>query len=120
MTDSLIVTNLRVDTKIGVTEKERAEPQTVLVSFEVFADLAAASRSDDLSQAVDYGTLVPQIAKLVERSENRLLEKLAGDIAGFVEAFGGVSRVTVEIAKVDPPLDEEVERVAVRIEREFA
>jgi FolB domain-containing protein len=117
--DSVRVDDLRVRTRIGVPDEERATPQYVLVSFEVFRDLAAASTTDDLEQTIDYGALVPQVAQLVERAENRLLERLAGDVASLIKRFPGVSGVTVEIAKEAPPLDEEVGRVAVRIERQF-
>lgn len=117
--DSVRVKNLRVPTRIGVTTEERSKPQFVLASVEVFRDLTAASTSDDLAETLDYGTLVPEVAKLIEGSEWQLLEKLAGEIASFVESFGGVSGVTVEIAKESPPLDEEVEAVSVRIERQF-
>jgi dihydroneopterin aldolase len=68
---------------------------------------------------VDYGTLVPEVTRLVESSEAKLLEKLAGDVAGYVEGTGGVTGIRVEIAKVSPPLDEQVDRVSVRIERHF-
>jgi FolB domain-containing protein len=116
--DSLVVKDLRLTTRIGVTAEERADPQTVLVSLEVRLDLSEASRSDDLGHTLDYGELVAQIAQLVEGAENRLLEKLAGDIAACVEGFSGVSGITVEVAKADPPLKEEVERVAVKIKRD--
>src|SRR5687767_7127488 len=108
--DSVRIKDLRVQTRIGVTEEERATPQAVLVSVDVLRDLDDASTSDNLDQTLDYGTLVPEMAKLIERSECKLLEKLAGDIASFVESFGGVTGVTVEIAKESPPLDEEVRR----------
>ena len=117
--DSLRVTDLRVQTRVGVTDEERATPQTVLISFEVFRDMLVASTDDELESTVDYGALVPQIASLVERSEYRLLERLAGEVAAHIKHFPDVTGVTVEIAKENPPLDEEVGRVSVRIERHF-
>lgn len=118
--DSVIVRDLEIDAHVGVTEEERATPQRVLVSLEVFRDLGEASRTDDLERTVDYGSLVPAVARLVEGSRCKLLEKLAGDIAALIERMPGVSGVTVEIAKASPPLREEVGRVSVRIERHFA
>lgn len=117
--DAVVVRDLRVTTHVGVTEEERQVPQDVLVSLEVLTDMAEASRSDDVVQTVDYGVLVHEVAKLIERSENRLLETLAGDIAAFVERISGVTGVTVEVAKADPPVEENVGRIAVRIERKF-
>lgn len=117
--DSLRVTDLRVKTRVGVPDEERARSQTILVSLEIFRDLELASVEDDLTETVDYGELVPQVAQMIERSESRLLEKLAGDVASLIGRFSGVSGVTVEIAKEEPPLEEEVGRVSVRIERHF-
>jgi len=117
--DSVKVTELRASTRIGVTDEERATPQNVIVSLEVFRDLLDASTNDDIESTVDYGTLVPEVAKLIEHSEHRLLERLAGAIASHIKRFPGVTGVTVEIAKESPPLDEEVGRVSVRIERQF-
>lgn len=118
--DSVRVVDLRVRTRVGVGDEERTKPQTVLVSIEVFRDLQEASTTDDLEATVDYGTLVPEVAKLIEQTEARLLERLAGDVASLIERWPGVTGVTVEIAKESPPLDEEVGRVSVRIERRFA
>ena len=117
--DSVKVTDLRVSTRIGVTDEERATPQKVIVSVEVFRDLQDASTNDVIETTVDYGVLVPEIAKLIERSEYRLLERLAGEVADHIKRFSDVTGVTVEIAKESPPLDEEVARVSVRIERRF-
>ena len=117
--DSIRITDLRVQTRVGVPDEERATPQMVRVSIEVFKDLGTAAATDDLDETVDYGALVPQVAGLIESSENRLLEKLAGDVASLIEGFSGVSGVTVEIAKEEPPLDEEIGRVSIRIERQF-
>lgn len=92
-------------------------PQVVVVDVEATTDLQAASDSDDLSDTVDYGTLTVEIAKLVRDHEARLLERLAGAIARLVLDVAGVERVRVQVAKEAPPLEEDLDVVAVRIER---
>lgn len=106
-----------MQTRIGVSAEERSVPQVVVVDVEATTDLQAASDSDDLSDTVDYGTLTVEIAKLVRDHEARLLERLAGAIARLVLDVAGVERVRVQVAKEAPPLEEDLDVVAVRIER---
>jgi dihydroneopterin aldolase len=118
MSDHILVSGLRVETRVGWTSEERAEPQFLLVDLDVETDLAAPSASDDLADTLDYASLVAEVARFVGSREARLLESLAGEIAGIVAAKNGVKRVTVEIAKEVAPVPEEVARVAVRVVRD--
>lgn len=117
MSDHVLVSGLRVRTRVGWSEEERATPQYVVVDLDVERDLAAAAASDDLGDTLDYASLVAEVAAHVEAREVRLLERLAGEIAELVSAKIGVKSVTVEMAKEDVPVPEEVTRVAVRLER---
>ena len=106
-----------MQTHIGVSAEERSVPQVVVVDVEAATDLRAASDSDDLSDTVDYGTLTAEIANLVRNHEARLLERLAGAIAKLVLDVAGVESVGVQVAKEAPPLEEDLDVVAVRIKR---
>lgn len=117
MTDRILVTGLRVETRVGWTAEERAEPQAVLVDLDVETDATPSAESDDLADTVDYATLISEVARYVSAREARLLERLAVEVAEWVSAMKGVKRVSVEIAKEVVPVPEEVGRVAVRVER---
>lgn len=117
MSDRILIRGLRVETRIGWTDEERAEPQTVLVDLDVGIDASAPARSDDLADTVDYGAVISEVAQYVSEREERLLERLAAEVAGIVSAMNGVKSVSVEIAKEVVPVPEEVGRVAVRVER---
>ena len=117
MSDHILVSGLRVETRIGWTAEERATPQFVLVDLDVEADLTPSSGSDDLGDTIDYASVISEVSAYVARQDVRLLERLAGDVAGMVAAMNGVKRVTVEIAKEVVPVPEEVARVAVRVAR---
>lgn len=118
MTDRVMITGLRLATHIGVTDDERAAPQDVLVDVTLEADLAAAGRSDDLSDTVDYAAAVAAIEEVTGAAERNLLEHLAEQIAARMVAISGVSRVTVRVAKASPPLEQDLDRVAIEIERQ--
>jgi dihydroneopterin aldolase len=117
MSDRLLIQGLRVATRVGWTDEERNEPQTVLVDLDVEIDAARSARSDDLADTVDYASVIGEVSRLVASREERLLERLAAEVAEMVSAMNGVKRVSVEIAKEVVPVAEEVGRVAVRVER---
>src|SRR5687768_7549006 len=117
MTDRISITGLKVAAHIGVTEEERARPQTLVVNLELEADLRRAGASDDLDDTVDYDNLATSVAGLIRESETKLVESLAEKVASHVCASKKVDRVTVELMKESPPVAEDVGPIAVRITR---
>lgn len=117
MTGHVLVSGLRVQTRIGWTAEERAKPQVVLIDLDVEVDLEAAALTDDLSGTLDYDTTISEVAAFVRGRETKLLERLASEIGELVSAKNGVKSVSVEIGKEVVPVAEEVARVAVRIAR---
>lgn len=116
MIDRICIRGLRVKTRIGVSERERATPQEVVIHAEMQMDLSRAGRSDDLAHAWDYSTAIAAIAELVESSESKLLEHLAERVAALILS-PGIRAVSVEVMKQSPPLAHTVDGIAVRIER---
>lgn len=118
MTDDLImIKSLRVTTRVGVTEEERAKPRSLTLQIQMATDTSAAGRSDNLSDTIDYAAVIEQIDALATDGEFRLIEHLAEEVASLVAAKKGVRAVTVEVEKDDPPVAADVEAVAVKIER---
>ncbi|MFN2389529.1 MAG: dihydroneopterin aldolase [Actinomycetota bacterium] len=117
MNDRIVVRDLRVPTHIGATEQERATLQEVVVQLEIGIDLRSAGTTDDLTETLDYATVVHEVAALVAAANVRLLENLAEHVAALVLAMSGVRSVVVEVAKASVPVPQDVGTVAVRIER---
>ncbi len=117
MSDRITISGLRVETRIGVTEKERKNPQDVLIDLELISDLSVAGASDALVETIDYDGLVDEVAALVRSSECNLLERLASKVADHVSAKQGVTGVTVRVGKQHVPVDEVVSSISVSIER---
>ncbi len=115
--DSIIVRDLRVKGHVGATEEERSEEQLLLVGIEIALDLRRPGKTDDLNDTVDYGTVTREIEEVVATTTCALLENLAEKIAGHIAAIPGVNGVSVEVAKDAPPIEQDVGRIAVRIER---
>ena len=117
MSDWIIVRGLRVSAHVGVSEKERSRPQVLLVAVEAWRNLSRAANNDQLADTIDYGVLVQDLTGLVAAIEARLLERVAGLVCDHVLSLPEVSKVVVEIAKESPPVDEQLDYLAVRIER---
>ena len=115
--DRVVVQDLRLPAHIGWTSAERSTPQDVFVTAEMVADLSLAGSSDNLEDTVDYHAAVRTISELVRSSGSKLLEHLAEAIAQRLLGLSLVDRVTVEIRKASPPVEEEVRAIGVHIER---
>lgn len=117
MTDKISIHGLRVETRIGVSEEERAQPRDLLIDIDIWADLIQAGKSDDLADTIDYHAVITKIAKLVQSMEAKLLEHVAERIASEIGAIEGVDGVSVEVTKKSPPIAEVVTSVSARIDR---
>ena len=115
--ESISIGDLRVPTRVGVSEEERSRPQIVKVSVEIDADLTRARSTDDISDTIDYHRVVTEVAALVRSSEVRLLEHLGERIAARIAEMKGVSGVTVLVTKEAPPVDEQVGAITVTVNK---
>lgn len=115
--DRILISDLEVEARIGVTEAERASSQVLLLTIELSLDLRRPATSDDVEDTIDYGRVVERVVQITGRAPIHLLEHLAGKIAADMGGLPQVQAVTVEVAKKSPPIAQRVGRVAVRLER---
>ena len=69
--------NLRLNTLLGVYEKERKAKREVVFNVELEVAKECSGVSDSLDSAVDYSAVRDKLVALADRSEARLLEHLA-------------------------------------------
>ena len=117
MTDVIRIHDLRVPTRIGVGDDERAQPRDLLINVELRTDTTAAGVSDNLADTINYHEATSAVADLVRSTEARLLEHLAERIAELLRGKYGKVGVTVTVAKENPPIEEDIQAVSVTIER---
>jgi len=118
MTDRIFLQRMQFEGHHGVTDEERASPQTIELDVELQLDLRAAGSSDDLAQTVDYGDIFEICRAQVEQHSYHLLEGLAEAIATDVlTGFAAVDTVVVRASKPGVPLDGVVEEAGVSVER---
>jgi dihydroneopterin aldolase len=115
--DTIILAGIRALGIHGVLPEEQSRAQPFEIDVELSVDLAAAGRSDALSDTVDYDGLAARVVQIVEAGGLSLLEALASRIATACRADPRVGHVVVTVKKLRPPLPVHLEHVAVRIER---
>ena len=92
--------NLEVIGVVGVYARERERPQPVVFDIEVDYDLAPASRSDALADAIDYDGIADAVGDLVRQRGFALLETLAEAAAALIlDRIDRAQRVRLEVRK---------------------
>lgn len=102
----------------GLFEDERENGQGFLVDAELEIDLADASRSDLLTDTINYSAVCDLILTQIVGPPVSLIERLAGQIAELIlREFPKVKRVIVTVHKPDAPVAVKVRDISVSIER---
>ncbi len=100
--DKIIIKNLRAYGIIGIDPDERVNKQTIIVNVVIFADTRAAARSDDIADAVNYGTISKRILERIETGSDLLVERLAEELARMIIVENEtVSRLLIRVEKPD-------------------
>ncbi|MBL8768105.1 MAG: 2-amino-4-hydroxy-6-hydroxymethyldihydropteridine diphosphokinase [Planctomycetes bacterium] len=99
MTDTLFIEGLLLRTRIGISERERSQPQDVVVDVTMHVDLAPAAASDSIDDALDYGAVIRDVQRELEPNERKTVERLALDIARICLRRKRCMSVDVRISK---------------------
>jgi dihydroneopterin aldolase len=116
--DRIEIRDLRVMGVHGVLPEERDRAQPFAVDIVAWVDMEQAQHSDDLADTVDYGALAQVAADVVGGRSYRLLEALAGRLAGALLIVDPrIEAVEVAVRKLHPPLALDVASTGVRVRR---
>ena len=115
--DRIELRGLRVMGVHGALPEERKRAQPFEVDVDLEADLEPAGHSDVLADTLDYGPLAAAIERVVAQERYALLERLAQRIAEELCLDPRVTRVTVSVRKLRPPVAVDLATAGVRIVR---
>lgn len=113
--DKIFITDLLIRGVIGITDKEREQPQDILVNVIIGADTSKAAKSDDVEASVNYRTVAKKILSHVESIKRFTVEALAADIAQLCLDEPHAESVVVQVEK--PGAVRFARSVGVEIER---
>ena len=82
--DIIFITDLRIETIIGIYDWERKVRQTISLDLEMGTDIQRAAATDAIADTLDYKAISKRLIDFVGSSEYQLVETLAEKIAEIV------------------------------------
>lgn len=97
--DKILIKDLLIRGVIGISEREREQPQDILVNIEISADISTAGKTDDVEDSVNYRTIAKKVLAHTETIKRYTVEALAEDIARLCLEDKKVQSVLVRVEK---------------------
>ena len=113
--DTIFLSEVKVETKLGVPEWERQTPQTILLDIEIAMPHSRACQTDAIDDTIDYGKVVARIRQTLAEHSFQLVEALAEHVCQLILAEFGAPWVKVKVSK--PGILPRVKSLGVIIER---
>lgn len=101
----------------GVLPEEQVRIQPFRFDIDMEVDMSLASKTDELKDTVSYADVLDNLADSLAAERFALLERLAGRTAEIILQNPLVLGVSVEVAKLRPPVHHAVDTTGVRIHR---
>lgn len=97
--DTIFLSEVKVETRLGVPEWERMVPQTVILDIEIGYDLSKAGKSDAIGDTIDYGAVVTRIRQTLQEHSFKLVEALAEHVCQLIIGEFDTPWVKIRVAK---------------------
>jgi FolB domain-containing protein len=97
--DQIFIKDLLIRGVIGISDREREQPQDILVNVVISADISQAGQTDNVDDSVNYRTVAKKILAHVEKVQRYTVEALATDISRLVLEEPHVVSVKVKVEK---------------------
>jgi len=109
--------NIKIYSNHGCLDEERLIGSDYVLQLDVKTDLNKSCRTDDIKDTVDYVAL-NSIIKEETLKRSKLLENVAHRIIDRIfNEHRSVTKAKVEISKINPPIEGNVEAVSIIIKR---
>ncbi len=115
--DKIYLKNIKIYAYHGCMEEEKKIGSDYLVNLIVHADLSLSCDSDELKDTVDYVALLDVVKSQMKMRAN-LLENVADRVVNkIISKFPSVRKAVVKIAKLNPPINGNIDEVVIRREK---
>ncbi len=113
--DIIVISELKIETLIGIYAWEKTVPQTIQLDLEVGLRGEHAAKSGRIGDTIDYSQVVGRIEQLFKEQHFLLLEKAGEAIADMIVHDFKAPWVKISIAKLAPLRN--VRKLGIVIER---
>ena len=97
--DTIFISDLRIDTVVGIYDWERKIRQTIILDIEMAVDISAAAASDDIKDTLNYKAVCKRLIEFVQASEYQLVETLIEECARLIREEFKVPWVRIKLNK---------------------
>ena len=97
--DKIFLSEIKIETTVGIWEWEKRIKQTVIIDIEMSADIKKAAATDDINDTLNYKAVAKSVRKLVEESQFQLVETMAEKISELILTEHDVDWVKVKVNK---------------------
>jgi len=97
--DIIFLSDLEIETVIGIYDWEREIRQTIVLDIEMACDIRKAAETDDIAHALDYKAVSERVVEFVERSEFFLVEKLIEEVADVLRKEFNIPWIKIKLNK---------------------
>lgn len=97
--DSIFLSDLRIETVVGIWDWERRIKQTVSIDLEMGTDIRKAAATDDIEDTLNYKLVAKRVQQFVADSSFQLVETMAEKIAALILDEFDVPWVKVRVNK---------------------
>jgi 7,8-dihydroneopterin aldolase/epimerase/oxygenase len=111
----IFISDLRIETRIGVYEWEQHLPQPLLINLEFELPSTDVFSSDRFEDALDYTAVVKRLQQLAAGHTHKLMERFAEAIADILCGEFKAPWASVRVAKLAPLAG--VKQIGIAIER---
>jgi 7,8-dihydroneopterin aldolase/epimerase/oxygenase len=98
--NTIFITDLRVETRIGVYDWEAHLPQTLRLDVEIELPSERPFVTGEFEDALDYAAVVSRIKDLARNHPHKLLERFTAAVADLVLTEFNAPAVRVRVAKL--------------------
>lgn len=116
--DKVFISQLHVDTIIGVYDFEKEAKQSLFFDIEMLCDIKPAATTDDINLALDYAKVSERVIEYTTAKPVELLETLVEQLAVIILTEFNTSQVTIKVSK--PAAVAQAQTVGVEITRQKA
>jgi len=113
--DTIFLSEVKIQTKLGVPAWERMLPQTIILDIEIGYDLGRACQTDLIEDTIDYGLVVKRLKETLTEHSFQLVEALAEHCCQLILREFGAQHVKIKVAK--PGILPNLKALGVIIER---
>lgn len=117
---SLIVSGIELFGFHGASKEEQARGNRFQIDLKVEGEFEKALNTDRLEDSIDYSQVVKVVGEINRAKRYSLIESFADAIANdLLERFSKIRKISVRVAKLDPPgLEEKVACAAIELTKE--